>query len=158
MTTKEAERRFPSGMTTKGALAERRGQGSGAGVELFGEFGVDFADRGDMGEGAGVVEAVGHGEVLGVVGDGDVTQSAGDGGLCHLADGVAAVGGVGVHVEVAAYIPALDERREGVQRGGFEFAAVLAEFGRNPVEVEGVVDGGFRVGFGSDDLVICLIA
>ena len=51
-----------------------------------------------------VVEAVGHGEVLGVVGDGDVLVAAGDGGLGHLADGVAAVGGGGVHVDVAANV------------------------------------------------------
>ena len=33
---------------------------------------VDFADAGDVFEGALLVEAVGHGQVLGVVGDGDV--------------------------------------------------------------------------------------
>ncbi len=51
-----------------------------------------------MGEGSFIVKAVGHGEVFGVIGDGDVAEAAGEGGFGHLADCVASVGGVGVHV------------------------------------------------------------
>ena len=58
--------------------------------------------RCDVFERALFVQAVGHGQVLGVVGDGDVSVSAGQGGLGHLADGVVAVAGRGVHVHVAA--------------------------------------------------------
>ncbi len=63
---------------------------------------VHFANALDVFEGALLVEAVGHGQVLGVVGDGDVLVSAREAGLGHLADGVVAVGGGGVHVHVAA--------------------------------------------------------
>ena len=73
------------------------------------KLGIDFADALDVGERAGVIEAVCHSEVLAVIGDGDVGQTAGDGGFGHLADGVAAVGGFGVHVEVAANIGKGDE-------------------------------------------------
>jgi hypothetical protein len=38
------------------------------------KLGVDFADALDVGQRARVVQAVGHGEVLGVVGDGDVAS------------------------------------------------------------------------------------
>ena len=105
-----------------------------------------------MGEGARVVHAVGHGEILGVVGDGDVFEAAGDGGFGHLADGVAAVGLGGVHVQIAADIAADDELRQRVLGGGFELAAVLAQFGRDVVEVERVVD--FLLGGGGDDDVV----
>ena len=101
--------------------------------------------RFDVGEGALVVEAVGHGEIFGVVGDGDVFEAAGEGGFGHLADGVAAVGGVGVHVEVAADVGEGDEVGEGVAGGGFELAGVFAELGWDVVEVEGVVDVGSSV-------------
>ncbi len=112
------------------------------------DFVVDFADALDVGEGALVVEAVGHGEVLGVVGDGDVSEAAGDGGFGHLADGVAAVGGVGVHVEVAADVGEGDEVGESVGCCGFDLAAVFAELGWDVVEVEGLVD--FLFGGGGD--------
>ena len=115
-------------------------------------LGVDFADGLDVGEGALVVEAVGHGEVFAVVGDGDVFEAAGEGGFGHLADGVAAVGGVGVHVEVAADVGERDEVREGVGGGGFDLAGVFAELGRDVVEVEGVVD--FCLGGCGDDGVV----
>ena len=65
---------------------------------------VDFADALDVFERAFLIEAVGHGQVLGVVGDGDVLVAAGDGGFGHLANGVVAVGGGGVHVHVAAEV------------------------------------------------------
>jgi len=87
-----------------------------------------------------------------VVGDGDVGEAAGEGGFGHLADGVAAIGGVGVHVQVAADVGEGDERGEGVGGGHLELAAVLAHLGRDVVEVEGVVDGLFA--FGGDDLVV----
>ena len=63
---------------------------------------VHFADALDVLEGALFIEAVGHGQVLRVVGDGDVLVAVGERGFGHLADGVAAVGGGGVHVHVAA--------------------------------------------------------
>ena len=96
-----------------------------------------------MGKGASVVHAVGHGEIFGVVGDGDVAAAAEDGGFSHLADGAGAVGLGGVHVGVAVEVGEGDELRKRVGGGGFEFATIFAEFGRDVVEVEGVVDGFF---------------
>ena len=122
-------------------------------------FIIHVADAGGVGEGAGVVHAVGHGEVLRVVGDGDVAETAGEGGFGHVADGAGSVGLEGVHVEIAADVVAGDEGGQAAfgfaseaGGGGFELAAVLAEFGRDPGEIEGVVDVFF--GFGSDDLVV----
>ena len=125
---------------------------------LFAELIVDLADALDVFEGAEVVEAAGHGEGFGVIGDGDVAEAAGHGGFGHLTDGVAAVGGVGVHVEIAVDVGADDEVGEGVVRraakaggGGFDLAGVFAELGRDVVEVKGLVDFGF--GGGRDDSV-----
>ena len=81
-----------------------------------------------MGEGALVVEAVGHCQVFGVVGDGDVFVAAGEGGFGHLADGVAAVGGDGVHVEVAADVGLGDEVGQACVRGRPRF---LLQFSRS---------------------------
>ncbi len=94
----------------------------------------------DLLEGALFVEAVGHGEVLGVVGDGDVLVAAGERGVGHLADGVAAVAGGGVHVHVAADVGERDDAGQRVCSGGFDFAQVLAHLGRHPVHAEGGVD------------------
>ena len=105
-----------------------------------------------MFEGAFVVEAVGHGQVFGVVGDGDVLKAAGEGGFGHFADGVAAVGGGGVHVHVAADVGRLDEAGQGVVGGGFDFAEVFAQLGGHPVHAEGGVDLLF--GGGGDDGVV----
>ena len=120
---------------------------------------VDLADAGGVGEGSLVIHAVGHGEVLAVVGDGDVLAAAKDGGFGHFADGDGAVGLEGVHVDVAVEVGEGDECGEAALGrvgegcgGGFEFAAVLAEFGWDVGEVEGVVDGFF--GLGGDDLVV----
>ena len=121
-------------------------------ADLSFHLGVDFADVLDVCESAGIVHAVGHGEIFAVVGDGDVGQAASESGFGHLADGVAAVGGVGVHVEVAADVGERDEVRESVGGGGFEFAGVFAQLGRDVVEVEGVVDVGLGCG-GDDDVV-----
>ena len=63
---------------------------------------VDFADVLHVLEGALLIEAVGHGQVFGVVSDRDVLEAAVDRGLGHFGDGVSAVAGRGVHVDVAA--------------------------------------------------------
>ncbi len=136
----------------EGAVGEDVDLDAGEDADPSFHLGVDFADGFDVGESALVVEAVGHGEIFAVVGDGDVGQAAGKGGFGHLTDGVATVGGVGVHVEVAADVCAGDEVGEGVGGGGFEFAGVFAQLGWDVVEVEGVVDVGFGCG-GDDDVV-----
>ena len=125
---------------------------AGEDVNAAGHFVVDLADAGSVGESAGIVHAVGHGEIFGVVGDGNVAATAEYGGFGHFADGAGAVRLGGVHVDVAVEVGEGDELREGVSGGGLEFAAVFAELGRNVVEVEGVVDGFF--GFGGDDGVV----
>src|SRR5277367_6197331 len=109
-------------------------------MKIVGEFAFDLANGGDVGEGALVVEATSHSQVLGVVGDGHIFVAAGESGLGHLADGVAAVGGDGVHVDVAANVGLGDEVGEAMRQGGLELAGVFAEFGGNPVHAEGGVD------------------
>ena len=86
----------------EGAVGEDVDFDAGEDADASFHFGCRLRGWLDVGEGACVVEAVGHGEGFGVVGDGDVFEAAGEGGFGHLADGVATVGGVGVHVEVTA--------------------------------------------------------
>ncbi len=81
-----------------------------------------------------------------MVGDGDVAEAAGEGGFGHLTDGVASVGGVGVHVEVAVDVGAGDEVGEGMGGGGFDLAGVFAKLGWDVVEIEGLIDFGFGGG------------
>ncbi len=134
------------------------GEDADAAAVLGLHLAIDLADAADVGESAGIVEAVGHGEILRVVGDGDVGEAAGQGGFGHLADGVAAVGRVGVHVQVAANVGERDELgRPPVSAceacgGGFDLAAVFAQLGRDVVEVEGAVDL-FFAGGGDDGVV-----
>ncbi len=123
-----------------------------AAFELLVELGGDLADFGGVEQGAAVVHAAGHGEELGVVGDRDVFEAAEDGGFGHGADGVGAVGLEGVHVDVAAEVGADDQVRERVGGGGFDFSGIFAEFGRDVVEVEGIVD--FGLGGGGDHGVV----
>jgi len=89
-------------------------------------FGVDLADGFDVSDGSRVVEAIGHREVFGVVSDGDVFETTGESSFGHLPDGVAAVGGVGVHVEVAADVGEGDELGECVGGRGFDLSGVFA--------------------------------
>ena len=75
-----------------------------------------------------------------MVSDGEVFVASGECGFGHFADGVAAIGFDGVHVDVAADVGLGDEVREGVGEGGFEFAGVFSEFGRDPVQAECAID------------------
>src|SRR3712207_7566335 len=70
----------------------------------------------------------------GVVGDRDVLVAARERGLRHLLDRRAAVGGDGVHVDVAAQVALLDEAREPAVRGSLELAPPLAQLGRDPAQ------------------------
>ncbi len=63
---------------------------------------VCFADLLNVGQSAGVVQAIGESQVLGVVGDCHVFVAERAGRFGHLFDGVAAVGLDRVHVDVAA--------------------------------------------------------
>ncbi len=49
-------------------------------------------------------------------------------------------------MDIAANVLFFDEARQGVGGGGFDLAAVLAQLGRNPVEVERAVDVFFGCG------------
>ena len=122
------------------AVAEDVDFDAGKDTNLPVQLSVDLADALHVLQGAGVVEAVGHGQIFGVVGDGDVVVAAGDAGLGHFADGVFAVGGVRVHVHVAANVLLLDEAGQAMLFGRLDFAVVFAQLGRNPVQAEGGVD------------------
>ncbi len=96
------------------------------------------------------IQAVGHGERFGMIGDGDVFVAERVGGLGHFLERGAAVGFGGVHVQVAADVGEFDEFGQAVFERGFDFAAVLAQLGRNPGEAEGGVN--FLFGFAGDAL------
>ena len=63
----------------------------------------------DVLERALIVKAVGHGQIFGMVGDGDVFVAAGEAASAISRMRVFSVGGVGVHVDVAANVALLDE-------------------------------------------------
>jgi hypothetical protein len=63
----------------------------------------------DLLQQAPALEAVDHGEPLGVLRDGAVVESLPPGGLHHLGKGLATVGGGGMAVQVAVQIGHLDQ-------------------------------------------------
>ena len=89
---------------------------------------VDLADAPDMFKRPLLVQAVGHGQKLGVVGDGDVAVAARQGSLGHFADGVVAVCCRGVHVQVTAQVTQLDQARQRVRGAAL---SISPRFSRN---------------------------
>ena len=87
-----------------------------------------------------LVEAVGHRQRLAVVGDRQVLESGRARRAGHGLEIVLAVGDVGVAVQVAAKILARDEGGQRLLRGGFDLAAVLPQFRRDPRQAERGVD------------------
>ena len=75
-----------------------------------------------------------------VVGDRDVLVAALARRLGHLLDRGVAVGGGGVHVQVAADVAQLDQLRQLALAGCGQLAAVLAQLGRDPLHAEPLVD------------------
>ena len=87
-----------------------------------------------------LVEAVGHGQRLGVVRDGDVLVAQGAGGFGHLLERGAAVARDRVHVQIAADLGQFDQARQAALGGGLDLALVLAQLRRNPGQAESLVD------------------
>jgi len=75
-----------------------------------------------------------------MVGDRDVSQSAVDRRPHHGAERVLAVGGGGVHVQVAANVVERDQLRQRATFRAGNLVARLAEFGRDPGQAHGSVD------------------
>src|SRR5579883_100445 len=113
---------------------------AGEDADAAAHFFFHLADVAGVLDGALVVEAKGHSEVFSVVGDGEIFITASEGGLGHFANGVFAIGDVGVHVDVAANVFKFDECGKAVLLGGLDFAVVFAQLGRNPVEAQGGID------------------
>ena len=84
--------------------------------------------------------------------DGDVLVAQRARRFGHFFERGAAVGGGGVHVEVAANVALLHQLRQRMRLGQFDFAVVLAQLGRNPVEAQRAVDLFF--GFARDAHVV----
>ena len=83
-------------------------------------------------------QPVGDGAALGMVADGDVLVAAPAGGAGHFLDGVGAVAGHRVHVQVAAEVVEGEQLASG--QLGVELAAVLAQLGRGTGQAEPGVD------------------
>ena len=79
-----------------------------------------------------------------MVGDCDVGETASDGGADHLAERVLTVGGVGVHVEVAADVSEFHEHGEFASFRKVDLVTPLAKLRRNPGQSDRLVD--FRLG------------
>src|ERR1019366_5365278 len=82
------------------------------------------------------VEAVSDAEVFRMIRDCEVAQTAGLCGGGHLLEGVAAVRGVRMGVKISLQIGALDQSRQRPMFGRLDFAAILAQFRRNPRKTE----------------------
>ena len=99
---------------------------------------------------AALVEAVGHRQRLAVIGDRQVFQSGRARRVGHGLEIVLAVGGVGVAVQIAAKVLTCDQGGQGLLRCGFDLAAVLPQFRRDPRQAERAVDA-FLGGAGHHD-------
>ena len=86
------------------------------------------------------VHAIGDGHGFAVIGDGDVFVSHLARGPRHLLDGMPAVAGGSVHLQIAVEIALLDEPGQAMLFGGFDLAAIFAQLRRNEVELEFRVD------------------
>jgi hypothetical protein len=95
---------------------------------------VEVGDLFELFEEARFVEAVGLERGLRVVGDAEVLEAEVDGFVGHFVEGGVAIGGGGVVVKGAAELAQLDEARQGVVGGGFDFAGVFAQLGWDEVE------------------------
>ena len=109
-----------------------------------GELLVELVDGADLFFEALDGESVGDFETGRVVADADVCVSAALCGGGHLLEGVDAVAGFGVHVEVAAEVFLRDEGGDLVFAGQADFVETFAEFGRDELQVEFLVEGFFR--------------
>ena len=98
------------------------------------------ADAAGLLERAPLVEPVGHRQRLAVIGDRDVGEAGVAGGARHRLGIGAAVGGGGVHVQIAAQIGEASRARQGAALGGLDLAAVLAQLRRDEGESERPVD------------------
>ncbi len=86
-----------------------------------------------------LVEPARHRQRLGVLGDRAVGVAARAHRAHHLLDGVAAVGAVGVHVEVGNQVLLLDQLRQRVVPRQPDLALGFAQLGRNPIQAERAV-------------------
>ena len=91
-------------------------------------------------ERAAFVEPVGHGQRLAMVGHRQVLEAGSTRRPRHRLEVFLAVGGIGMAVQVAAQVLARDERWQRTPLGGFDLAAVLAQFRRDPRQAERGVD------------------
>ena len=83
-------------------------------------------------DGALFIQAVGHGERLGMIGDRDVFVAQRVRGLGHFFERRAAVGFGGVHVQIATDVGQFDQLRQTAFERGLDLAAIFAQFRRNP--------------------------
>ena len=109
------------------------------------QLAVEAVDLGHLGGQILGVVAVGHAHPFRVVGDGQVFIAPRLGGLGHLLQGVAAVGGLGVGVEVAPDVRQGDELREPALLGRGDFAPILPQLRLD----EGQVHHGEDLRFGA---------
>ena len=71
-----------------------------------------------------------------MVGDRDVLVAQAAGRFDHFCERGFSVARVGVHLQIAADVVERDQRREFVRFRERDFAAILAQLGRDPVEAE----------------------
>src|SRR5579875_255065 len=86
------------------------------------------------------VKPSGHRDALGMVGEGDVGVAAFLRALHHLLQGGPAIGGSGVHVQIAAQVVQLQQLGKPALRGQLEYAAGLTQLGRDPRQADRLVD------------------
>ena len=91
-------------------------------------------------DGALLVQTVGHRQSFRMIGDRDVFVTHRPRRFGHFLERGPAVALARVHVQIAANMLQLHQLRKGVRLGGFDFALILAQLRRNPVEAQRPVD------------------
>src|SRR5271157_1331510 len=105
---------------------------------------IGSTDASDVLLGSLIIQPIGESQVLGVVGNRNIFVAALLRRLGHLVNGAAPVGFDSVHVHFTANVFDGNEAWQLVFRGRFDFAEILAQLGRNPVQLELAVDFFFR--------------
>ncbi len=79
-----------------------------------------------------LIETIRHRQSLGMIGNSDVFVAQRARRFGHLFQRRAAIGLGGMHVQIAANVGKLDQLGQAASERSLDFAAILAQLGRNP--------------------------
>ena len=128
---------------------------AGQEVEAFAEQRLSgFLHHLHVGHGLVGIETNSHPDGLRVIGDRQIRKSPRNRGLGHLSRSGMPVGGVSMRMDVALQLCERDEHRQRASRRNLNFALILAQLGRDPLQTKPSVDlflGRTRDGVATSD-------